>query len=119
MIMKAAISTFILTQWVLEHKLEEYPEVAPLSPILTGFAILVVVPGYFYNLFQHSTNNTGIWCSLLFYIGMVVVCKSFDICFPKDDPEEQVLALKDPKFNGEHMLLHLLIFANFFYPYVF
>mmetsp|Transcript_26187 Transcript_26187/g.42134 ORF Transcript_26187/g.42134 Transcript_26187/m.42134 type:complete len:161 (-) Transcript_26187:97-579(-) len=106
---------FVTVQYLIEHWTHLFPTIGVLNGPFTLFGLLQLL-GFLYLTYKKSAPITSI-LNIVLYFGMVGVAKACDLGFPKDDAEEQVVALQDPHYSACHMIFHLLISAQMFFMY--
>jgi len=116
--MKIVLIPYTLAQFAIEWKMEEYPNIAALSPVLIAIFLFGIFPGYYYFLFQNSTNNFGIYLSIVLYIAVMATARILDFGFPKDDPQDRIKAIKDPVWQAKHLLFTCATLPIFYLPYM-
>jgi hypothetical protein len=116
--MKNAYVIFTLVQFAIDYKMEDYQFIAALNPFIIAVFLFGIFPGYFYFLFQKSTNDNGIWLSIALYIFIVVAARMSGFGFPADDPTKHMIQLKDPVYNAQHLVLNCIMTTLFYLPYM-
>jgi len=120
--MKASLFIYTLVQTTIEYKIEEIPDIeafsnvsikASMVPFMFGF-----LPGYYYFLFQKSTNDIRIWLSIAVYIFALVTLKNLDFGIPMDNHWERMIQLKDPVYNAQHLVFNCVVIFIRLVPYI-
>jgi hypothetical protein len=85
---------------------------------IAALSLFGTFPVYYYFLFQKSTNDAGIWFSIVGYVSIITVAKMMNFGFPSYDLEEQLIQLKDPVFNAQHFVLTFMMQSWNYVPYM-
>jgi len=104
---------FALTQYVIEHFIEEVPTLAAANGALVAAAIFLITPYYYYRAFKHTRSSKSlVWAGLAVFLVALPVFKGLDQGFPKDDPVEQAAANRDQAHSYWHLLIHAILLVN-------
>jgi len=116
--MKVGLVIFNIVRFSIEYKKEKYLCIEALNPVFRAIVLLGIFPGYFYFIFQKSTNDAGIWLSIALYILVIGGARMLDFGFPKDNQHERKIQMKDPNFSVQRVVLNCVILPIFYLPYL-
>merc|ERR1711907_31843 len=96
-------------QYVVEHYADKFPQVAAAGPILVPIAVGLLAYHYRLVWVSSSGSKTHVWIGLVGYILTLGISKGMELGFPKGTGDEQIAALKDPTYNFQHLVLHVVL----------